>query len=369
MKICKICKTENNNTDDICKYCGSYLGFSKFYKVLIIGLFIWPVLIYAIYLAIKDGLKIKEIREKNNINISDIILNQPKNISMPENAKILNEMIFVDIETTGLSVYHDEIIEMSAIKICNNEILDKFSTLVKPFCKVSPKATAINGITDDMLKDAKRINEVLPDFINFCNKAPLLAYNAHFDLSFICRDCKRYDLNFNPKFVDILAIAQNTLNLPNYKLETVAKHFDLLKDKQEHRALSDCYLLYDCYKLLNKRYEPRKYYLDSDVDMSKVNIRVDESSITANTEIKDSILSNKYVVVTGDFSKYDRAGILQKIVNYGGICQKSVTKQTDYLICGSNVGATKINKANEKIAKGQNLKIINESEFYKIIEE
>ena len=86
MKKCKICKTENSDNDDICKYCGSYLGFSKFHKVLIMGLFLWPVLIYAIYLAIKDSIKIKEIREKNNISITDLLLknNQNVNIGIPE---------------------------------------------------------------------------------------------------------------------------------------------------------------------------------------------------------------------------------------------------------------------------------------------
>lgn len=282
---------------------------------------------------------------------------------------ILKDLIFIDTETTGLSVYKDEIIELSAIKVSNNEIIDTFSSLIKPFGKISPKATAINGITEEMLKDSKRINEVLPDFINFCNNIPLVAYNAHFDLSFICRDCQRYDLKFKPTFIDVLAMAQNTLDLKNYKLETVAKHFNILDKKQEHRALSDCYLLYDCYKSLNRKYEPRKYYLDFDVDMSKVNIRVDESSITANTEITDSILNNKYVVVTGDFRKYDRAGVLQKIANYGGICQKNVTRQTNFLICGSDAGVTKLNKAHEKISKGQDLKIISETDFYKILEE
>lgn len=73
MKKCKICNTENNEQNEICSYCGCYLGFTKFHKWLIIGLFLWPALFYAIYLAIKDKLKMDEIRKNNNVNIKELL--------------------------------------------------------------------------------------------------------------------------------------------------------------------------------------------------------------------------------------------------------------------------------------------------------
>lgn len=106
MKICKICKTENKENDDICKHCGSYLGFSKFHKFLLIGLFVWPVLIYTLYLAIKDTIKIKKIREENNINLYELIFNTQKRSSEIKNTNNL-------IDDTGNNIFNTYFIKAS----------------------------------------------------------------------------------------------------------------------------------------------------------------------------------------------------------------------------------------------------------------
>ncbi len=78
----------------------------------------------------------------------------------------LKNYIVIDTETTGLSHYSNEIIEIAAIRIENGKIVDQFQTLIKPHNVISPSITRITGITNEMVKNSPDILDVLPDFIN-----------------------------------------------------------------------------------------------------------------------------------------------------------------------------------------------------------
>src|SRR5699024_10738657 len=72
-----------------------------------------------------------------------------------------------DIETTGLDSKYDEIIEIGALKIKNNKIIDQFSFLIKPTSPIGEFITELTGITNEMVSDAPNINEILPKFLEF----------------------------------------------------------------------------------------------------------------------------------------------------------------------------------------------------------
>ena len=67
---------------------------------------------------------------------------------------LLSDYILFDLETTGLSTENDQVVEISALKITGGEITDEFSTLVNPGIHIPYQASSINGITDDMVKEA-----------------------------------------------------------------------------------------------------------------------------------------------------------------------------------------------------------------------
>ena len=69
-------------------------------------------------------------------------------------------MVF-DLETTGINQERDEIIEISAVKVRNHEIVEEFSTMVNPGRHIPAGATAVNGINDEMVKDAPDIGTAM----------------------------------------------------------------------------------------------------------------------------------------------------------------------------------------------------------------
>ena len=90
-----------------------------------------------------------------------------------------------DIETTGLDLYQDQIVEIGALKFDKNGLIARFSTLIDPGIPMPPEATMVNKINNEMLKGKPSLDEVFPDFIHFIQNTFLTAHNAPFDCGFI----------------------------------------------------------------------------------------------------------------------------------------------------------------------------------------
>lgn len=153
-----------------------------------------------------------------------------------------NTFVVFDLETTGLNNTPaggkmDAITEIGAVKIVNGEICERFATFVNPERKLTEEIIKLTGITDDMLKDAPKISEVIPDFFKFCEGCDLVGHNVQFDYKFVSYYSLQDDYIFEHKTYDTLTIAQSQLFLANYKLNTIADHYGI--NFNHHRAYDD----------------------------------------------------------------------------------------------------------------------------------
>lgn len=89
------------------------------------------------------------------------------------------DYVVFDLETTGLSPETDEIIEISGIKVRNGQVDSDFSTLVNPGRPIPYSATNINGITDEMVRNAPMLKEALENFLDFAGEDILVGHNIH----------------------------------------------------------------------------------------------------------------------------------------------------------------------------------------------
>lgn len=157
----------------------------------------------------------------------------------------------VDIETTGLSPEQNQIIELSAIRVRDGKIVDRFSELVNPHCGLSASITALTGITDDMLRDARCIETVLPEFLAFIGNDVIIGHNVCFDLSFIDRAASEFGThNFDCKYIDTLQISRRVHpELAHHRLSDMVDHY-CINCETAHRALADCESTYNVYERL-----------------------------------------------------------------------------------------------------------------------
>jgi len=150
------------------------------------------------------------------------------------------KFIAFDLETTGTVPGVDKIVEIGAVKFNNGIVESVFSTLVDPQKSIPPGASAVNGITDDMVAGKPLIDSLLGDFAEFCEDLPMVAHNAPFDSQFLMADIKRFE-SAAPRGVilDTLPISRKVFpGLANYKLGTLVQHLKI-PSAGFHRAEED----------------------------------------------------------------------------------------------------------------------------------
>lgn len=232
--------------------------------------------------------------------------------------------IAVDLETTGLSPVEDRIIEIGAIKVVQGEVVSWFSELINPERELSKRIVQLTGISDDMLRNAKKEETVLKEFYHFSEDFLLLGHNIIFDYSFLKAAMHRLNLDYPRKGIDTLFLSKVFhKEMPSRKLGDMCSHYGI-KLRHAHRAMEDADAAKELYfKLaqsfyvgneekfealelnykLNKR-EPitpkqKKYLMSlmkyhkinwSSLGVTEDNIRIEEFSKSEASKLIDSII-------------------------------------------------------------------------------
>lgn len=145
------------------------------------------------------------------------------------------ELVALDLETTGLDVENDSIIEIGAVRIREGEVVAEYSTLVNPGFVIPAETTHITGIHQDDLRGQPLLTDVLEDVIAFVGDAPVIAHNVSFDISFM----RRFGALKQNLPIDTFEIATVLLpRVPRYSLSSLVATFDIDLENA-HRALDD----------------------------------------------------------------------------------------------------------------------------------
>lgn len=164
---------------------------------------------------------------------------------------VSNYVVF-DLETTGTSPKTEAIIEISALKVVDGKVVDTFSTLVNPEKPISPGATAVNGITDDMVKNEPTLDIVLPQFNEFIEDYILVGHNIHcFDMKFIWKAAEAlFGQTISNDYIDTLPMSRKCLpQLAHHRLVDLATYYDI-DTAGAHRALQDCIMNQLCFEYM-----------------------------------------------------------------------------------------------------------------------
>lgn len=160
----------------------------------------------------------------------------------------INDYTAVDIETTGLNPASCEIIEISAVKVRDGQVVETFSQLVKPVCPVDGFISDLTGITNEMLADQPDISEVYPRFHVFLGDDLILGHNVSFDISFLnAANLALGGPGLLCDYVDTLRVSRRLFpEMPHHRLSDLVCRCGIQND-QEHRALSDAMATKECY--------------------------------------------------------------------------------------------------------------------------
>ena len=184
-----------------------------------------------------------------------------------ENHDVLldNTYVIFDVETTGLSAIYDKVIELSAVKMKDGEVLERFDEFIDPGFPLSEQTTQLTSITDEMVHGSKSEEEVFKMFKDFCDGCIIAGHNVSFDMGFMNTGYRRHKMTeITEPVIDTLPLARFLYpNLRGYRLNTLSKRFKVALE-HHHRANYDAeatgHLLYKFLKDAEKRYDIR--YVD-----------------------------------------------------------------------------------------------------------
>ena len=177
--------------------------------------------------------------------------------------KKLKESTYVvfDLETTGLSARHDEIIEIGAVKVKDGVIIDQFQSFVNPRRKISAFSKQLTGIDDEMVLSAPVFEKMAQSFLDFIKGSILVAHNASFDYDFLnakLRENKFIEINL--PVIDTLGLAKCIYpNQKSFSLGALAKSVGIAYDDESaHRADYDVKVLSEAFNMMMAKLDELK---------------------------------------------------------------------------------------------------------------
>ncbi|MCH2111926.1 MAG: 3'-5' exonuclease [Planctomycetes bacterium] len=148
------------------------------------------------------------------------------------------EFIVFDTETTGMPP-GARLVEIGAIKVRGESVIDRFDSLVNPQIPIPSQVVSVHGISDEDVQDAPHAREVLLKFADWAGKLPLLGHNVAFDAAMLATESLRAGLSLpkNPTYCTLQS-ARRFLRRKSHSLENLVRDLDL-PTAEHHRASSD----------------------------------------------------------------------------------------------------------------------------------
>jgi DNA polymerase III epsilon subunit family exonuclease len=272
-------------------------------------------------------------------------------------SNIVNDYVCFDLETTGFGKTA-EIIDIGAVKVRNGIIIDKFSELVKPINRISGVVTALTGISQKDVENARRISDVLPDFLKFIENDILLGHNiASFDIPIVRRNVAvEMKVAFEPQYIDTMYLSKAVSGVPDHKLQTMLDYYGIT-NARAHRAFEDCEAtskLFDA--LVADGIMPcvRHSYSYTNIEAAQPVPVKEDIAVTMGTE-KLSSVAGLRIALTGNFECCSRVEVETALAQMGAKLTNSISSKTNYLIVGGlgsdrwkyNNGGGKIQQATQ----------------------
>ena len=329
-----------------------------------------------------DGYKIKLSRgwDSAYIFIKKISVKNQRVSNYHKNSKceicsLPKSFIGIDFET--LYPQRVSVCSVGMVKYIDGKIVDKFYTLIRPPFDYPGKCggvlTWVHGLTEDMVKDERTFEEILPEMEAFVDGLPLVAHNACVERACIRDASAFYGVETNLDFENIY----DTLYLSRqveaklgifeegpgtHQLDTVCKRFGILGNNH-HNALADAEMSGNLMVLFQKilcEGETVEVEESPTIPRQKYNPE-DKVQRTDLENVADNPFKDQVVVLTG-FVKSDSQEYAHRLNELGAIIKDGVNKKTNILITGYNAGPSKMQKAKEL-----GVRIMSEEEFKEII--
>ncbi|MCE5205875.1 MAG: 3'-5' exonuclease [Porphyromonadaceae bacterium] len=222
-----------------------------------------------------------------------------------------NPLVFFDLETTGINIAHDRIVEISFLKVHPNGKEEIKSRRINPGIPIPPQSTAIHGITDEDVKDCPSFKQVARSLADHLEGCDLAGFNSsRFDVPMLAEEFLRAGVDFDMskrKFVDVQIIFHKK------EQRTLEAAYNFYCNKQlenAHSAEADTFATYEVLKSQLDRYPD----LTNDIEV----LSKEYSSFNNNVDFAGRIIFNEEGIEVFNFGKHKGKPVLEVLKNEPG---------------------------------------------------
>jgi DNA polymerase III subunit epsilon len=163
-----------------------------------------------------------------------------------------DNLVFVDLETTGGSPAHDRVTEVGIVRVQNGECVEEWSSLVNPECAIDPYIQSFNGISSEMVADAPRFTEIAAAVFEKLRGAVFIAHNARFDYAFLRSEFRKAGVDYSAEALCTVKLSRRLFpGHARHNLDAVMQRHGLCCEAR-HRALGDARVLRDLWLKLQR---------------------------------------------------------------------------------------------------------------------
>ena len=169
-------------------------------------------------------------------------------------------IVFIDLETTGINITADRIVEISMLKVMPDGKKDVHTHKINPTIPIPPETTAIHGISDDDVKDAPTFADMAANFVQFIGNADLAGYNAiKFDFPLLVEEFLRVGIDFDLRARRLVDVQNIFHKMESRTLSAAYRFYCNASLENAHTAEADTVATYEILKAQLDRYENTEY--------------------------------------------------------------------------------------------------------------
>lgn len=251
--------------------------------------------------------------------------------------------VIIDVETA--TAKRNSICQISLLDIRSGVVFNEFTSLIMPPDNMySEHNIRVHRIYPEHTSMAPTFDVIWPQIKLIMHGRTLLGHNIAFDVDCIGQTLLYYGISYQSNYDALCTYQATKMSLVDaclsYGIQVI----------NHHNSLSDCYYTFELYKAIERN--------DDQITVNTDHTKIKSEILNSLPFENDHFFSMKTVVITGVFIKYDRNEIAEKLNSFGANINMQVTQKTDILICGSDPGFTKIERA-----KKFNTKILYEDDL------
>jgi len=160
------------------------------------------------------------------------------------------DLVFVDLETTGGNAAHHRITEVGIVRMERGAVVDEWSSLVNPECRIPSYIESFTGITNEMVAGAPRFAQIAALVLEKLRSPVFVAHNARFDYAFLRTEFRRLDVHFSAKVMCTVKLSRRLFpEYPRHSLDAVMERHRLTCTAR-HRGRGDARIPVDFWSKL-----------------------------------------------------------------------------------------------------------------------